>query len=324
MDLATATPVETDTELGRLYAEAYPYRRQIEDSTVAMYALVNGTEGKDLAEISTHRAAEDRARKLAVELPRKLATLDAARAKLAPLADAEKPLEAEYLSRGRWTRFFLVTSSDGGHIHRSMDCSTCTHTTQYMWMPEFSGMTMAEAIAEWDKRKSAEILCSVCFPDAPVARLVAQVPDTQCPGSGTLDYPRETARINYAVSNGGYCSHCGQWVPISKLGRMRKHDKTPAAPKVSDEKLAKAITPDGSELKIKDGHGSSRSFKTERSAISWAVENIGFHRNHGYTLAEDGIRTVTEAYATKHGITVDEATAYIDAKVTAWTKRNGR
>lgn len=61
-----------------------------------------------------------------------------------------------------WSRFFLVTNT-GGHIHRDMSCSTCFPTTQYAWLYELSGLTEAEAVAEY-----GEILCSVCFPSAPV------------------------------------------------------------------------------------------------------------------------------------------------------------
>lgn len=61
-----------------------------------------------------------------------------------------------------WSRFFLVTNV-GGHIHRDMNCSTCFPTTQYGWLTELSGLTEAAAVAEY-----GEILCSICFPSAPV------------------------------------------------------------------------------------------------------------------------------------------------------------
>jgi hypothetical protein len=61
-----------------------------------------------------------------------------------------------------WSRFFLVTSSSG-HVHRSMACSTCRPTTTFGWLPELSGQTEAQAVAEL-----GPALCSVCFPSAPV------------------------------------------------------------------------------------------------------------------------------------------------------------
>lgn len=61
-----------------------------------------------------------------------------------------------------WSRFFLVRNNNG-HIHSSMGCSTCHPTTQYAWITQLSGKTEADAVAEL-----GEILCSVCFPSAPV------------------------------------------------------------------------------------------------------------------------------------------------------------
>src|SRR5271166_137679 len=46
--------------------------------------------------------------------------------------DAIEEAESEYTG---WSRFFLVTSSQG-HIHSSMRCSSCFQTTTYGWLPE--------------------------------------------------------------------------------------------------------------------------------------------------------------------------------------------
>lgn len=71
-------------------------------------------------------------------------------------------LNKVWAENGRWSRFFLVTSS-AGHIHSSMDCSTCRATTEFAWLPTVSGLTEVEAVAE-----HGPTLCSVCFPSAPV------------------------------------------------------------------------------------------------------------------------------------------------------------
>lgn len=68
-------------------------------------------------------------------------------------------MEAQYTG---WSRFFLVTSSQG-HIHSSMRCSTCYQTTEYGWLPELSGDTEAEVVTT-----HGPALCTVCFPSAPV------------------------------------------------------------------------------------------------------------------------------------------------------------
>lgn len=61
-----------------------------------------------------------------------------------------------------WSRFFLVTSS-AGHIHSSMNCSSCRPTTTYGWLPQLSGKDEAAAVAD-----CGPTLCTVCFPSAPV------------------------------------------------------------------------------------------------------------------------------------------------------------
>jgi hypothetical protein len=61
-----------------------------------------------------------------------------------------------------WSRFFLVTNVNG-HIHSGTNCSTCRWDTSFAWLPELSGLTEADAVEEY-----GEILCSICFPSAPV------------------------------------------------------------------------------------------------------------------------------------------------------------
>lgn len=76
--------------------------------------------------------------------------------------DQADELEAVYDAQP-WSRFFLVTSS-AGHVHSSMHCHTCKQTTTYGWLPQLSGKSEAEAVEQL-----GTVLCSVCFPTAPVA-----------------------------------------------------------------------------------------------------------------------------------------------------------
>ena len=84
---------------------------------------------------------------------------DTSKANLDAALDVLRTAEADY---DGWSRFFLVTNK-GGHIHRSLICSTCRPTTRFGWLPELSGLSEADAVDEY-----GSILCSVCFPDAPV------------------------------------------------------------------------------------------------------------------------------------------------------------
>lgn len=86
-------------------------------------------------------------------------SLEEATAKLAEATATLKTAESHY---GGWSRFFLVQNTNG-HIHSSMHCSTCRWDTSFGWLTELSGLTEAEAVEEY-----GEILCSICFPSAPV------------------------------------------------------------------------------------------------------------------------------------------------------------
>jgi hypothetical protein len=60
-----------------------------------------------------------------------------------------------------WTRAFLVINSNG-HVHSSMDCSTCFSTTRYNWLIQYSNDD-ENTIVE-DAGKDA---CTICYPSAP-------------------------------------------------------------------------------------------------------------------------------------------------------------
>lgn len=86
--------------------------------------------------------------------------LASAEADYATAAAALTEAEAQYTG---WSRFFLVQASNG-HIHRSMSCSTTYPNTSWAWLPALSGLTEADAVETY-----GEILCSICYPSAPVA-----------------------------------------------------------------------------------------------------------------------------------------------------------
>lgn len=235
MDLTTATPAEIDTKLSELSLKRREAQGRIARSRDDIHRYA-GDKGRQVSRNRkqynlTDAQAEAKTREIIasgiIDLhygtnpQRTIAAIDKAREVIAQVHAEAEPLEAEYLRRP-WSRFFLVTSS-AGHIHSSQDCSTCNSRTEYGWYPEFSGQTMAEAIAAWDERGTSEILCTVCFPDAPVARTQKPVEDGLCPGSGTYNYPRETARLGYYSGNYGECSHCDQRITVTSTGKMRKH-----------------------------------------------------------------------------------------------------
>lgn len=153
----------------------------------------------------------------AEDAQRILTKVDSLKADGARLREEMAELDAEYAARGRWSRFFLVTSSAGGHIHSSMSCHTCKLTTEYGWQPQLSGKTEPDAVAE-----HGAILCTACFPSAPVewTRGKEQAADT-CPGSGQQSStpPRALGRSRY-----GTCPECGDTQTVG-YGGIRKHKR---------------------------------------------------------------------------------------------------
>lgn len=93
--------------------------------------------------------------------PTGLAELAELRAKLSELATESAPYEAEFARRGGWSRFFLCLNTEG-HVHGSLTCPTLRRDTQMAWLPELSGRTEAEMVAE-----HGSWACTVCFPTAP-------------------------------------------------------------------------------------------------------------------------------------------------------------
>jgi hypothetical protein len=107
-----------------------------------------------------------------------------------------------------------------------MECSTCNKNgkpTEFGWLPEWSGRSEAEALEALVTASNKTILCTVCYPTAPVAWTQVREDDDTCKGSGTRDYDRATARLGYYTGNAATCDHCGGRITVSSTGKMRKH-----------------------------------------------------------------------------------------------------
>ena len=122
-----------------------------------------------------------------------------------------------------WSRFFLVNNV-GGHIHSSMSCSTCRPTTEFSWLPTLSGLTEAEAVAE-----HGAILCTVCFPSAPVEWTnghevaAADKKADKCEGSGTYINRDLPHRTGFYRGNWATCGSCQERVTLTSANRLRAH-----------------------------------------------------------------------------------------------------
>lgn len=164
--------------------------------------------------------------------------MEAARAAVDEHYERYRKLDSQYAG---WSRFFL-TNNTNGHIHSSMECSTCNRNgkrTQFEWLPELSGLNEQQAIQKHGPR-----LCTTCFPDAPLdwtnggeassKGRKRQVPEGVCPGSGSSEYDEMTMNEyeGYRSVPGGTmkvtdryvdCPECGKQFKLTAKGVIRKH-----------------------------------------------------------------------------------------------------
>lgn len=215
MDITTATPREIDSALAEIYTLLY----SVWDRIDSVEKFIEDQE-KGLAKAQ----AGDHSYSLYTQ--EGLDRLQAQRADLQAeaneiLAEAS-PYEDEYVRRGRWSRFYLVTNN-GGHIHSSRSCSTCFPTTRFGWLPEYSGQDEAGAMEALANQ--AHMLCSVCFPNAPVEWTKKRPAADECEGSGQYIDRNLPHRVGYYTGNWAECPHCHDRVTVTKGLKFRKHKR---------------------------------------------------------------------------------------------------
>lgn len=162
-DLANKTPVDIDTRLYKLYEEKMKevnliighhsalerLHKRIEkaksgDSRIPRYEK-SWAEYDSQKEVDYHENEIQAAQEREAEVDKKTAVLD-----------------DEFQRRGGWTRAFFVANA-GGHVHKSMKCSTCYPTTRFQWLPQYSGRDENEIVSDAGDRA-----CTICYSSAPV------------------------------------------------------------------------------------------------------------------------------------------------------------
>jgi hypothetical protein len=154
--------VNDDTELSFEPVKSYDEATHAAAAAIdTVIAEINGEIAKERSYIQHHERQIERAEKNGLDPQKFYDSISHGRSVIARLDAKVAPFHDLY-SEHRWSRFFLVLNSNG-HIHRDTSCSTCFITTEFGWLPQLSGLTEADAVAD-----QGEILCSVCFPSAPV------------------------------------------------------------------------------------------------------------------------------------------------------------
>jgi hypothetical protein len=239
LDLRTATPSEIDSVAEVLDMEAHRLEKAVESALVSLrhgLGQRETTTGRGAYRMTTWPTTADEAiaemrakgteyigmgRTAAAVVKRyddAVAALDANRAAMAPL-------DAEY-ARRPWSRFYVVA---GGHIHRDRHCSTCNrgvYRTRFGWKPDMSGMNELQALTMLAEQQ--HVLCTVCFPNAPVVP-TAPVASKHCAGSGKPATEGTRKRVGMTIY--GDCSGCGERTVVNMDGGIRKHlgKQAPAA-----------------------------------------------------------------------------------------------
>jgi hypothetical protein len=123
-------------------------------------------------------------------------------------------LETEY-KRRPWRRYIGVM---GGHIHSGYLCvgGTIRPTTQITWQPTLSGKEVATAVAEL-----GPLLCTHCFPGAPVEWQAGHAKPERCAGAGRA--PREGSVGRQGMSTYGRCQECNTGQIVTTAGVIRAH-----------------------------------------------------------------------------------------------------
>lgn len=303
-NLRTLTPAEIDAELAVHYAARVRAEAQHSAAIHQLQTALDDLAGTRLPRrrrlvplvellAAAHAVSDDDRSYTANQIRHAMTRLDEADAAIAAARNAAAPYDAEFDRRGGWTRAFLVCGSGNGHVHSSMDCSTCNRglsATEFEWVTDYSGRDQGAIIAAAGWRA-----CTVCYPDAPVG-----TPDT---------------------------------LPSVMLSRNDKDRKEAAeqraglrAQKLAD-RIAKGLTADGSPMRVYVRSESRRGeryeeFKTERAATNWIVGTLADNAAFGFqTDCTDAVNTIVAAISIKHGRPEAEVRADIDGRVAAAIRR---
>jgi hypothetical protein len=184
-----------------------------------------------------------------------------------------------------WTRAFLVLASNG-HVHSSMDCSTCFPTTRYNWLIQYSNDDEKTIVED-----AGQDACTICYPSAP-----AEV----------LNRP---SRIVTADK-------------IAKAQAKAERDAKREA-KLAKEK-ANAPTASGEFLYFKDGR-YTQVIKTERTAVTEWLNNQYWILNSSNPESQESKKQVNEIIcqnlAEKYGVSFDQQLKILENK---YKKRGSR
>jgi hypothetical protein len=299
--LSKQEPVEVDTSLAALYGQIY----MAEDSRDR--AKLHEAEYRRMADDEDKRAERfNRASGYSKEYRERAdhyrTEVEQAQGVIDGLYKEADVYEGEFRRRGGWTRAFLVAGPNG-HVHRSMNCSTCNRdgkSTRFAWLPEYSGQAEAGIVED-----AGERACTTCYPSAPVNVLARP----------TKIYSEEERRT------------------IAERDKKRAEQEA----KRNAKDAAKVTDENGEVVRYHQGSTTGRYWQemnTERTAsmalVELSVDRLvavrrpEFARHDAERIAIDNAdyENIVNALARKRGITREELEAEIGKKAEAKYKKD--
>jgi hypothetical protein len=299
--------VKTDTELADLYWKAFKAKAELSDYAQVIHRI-SGSEYKkgyryeriyirpieEAIESGAEKEWEQNSFEQAV------AKFNSAKAQLEKYSIVIDELEKIY-KKYLWNRAFYVPA---GHVHKSRDCSTCYDSTEFTWLPKYSGGSEEEIVND-----AGEEACTVCYPSAP-----AEV----------LNRPSVI-------------------VTADKIAKAEaKAEREIAKAQREAKRIASSPTRDGATLVINIGERKTRydsetrqfvklesfrfeELKTERTAKIWYVDQLSYLENKSDERAEiirESCEVIVEALAEKHGVDPEVVRNELNKKVEARIKKS--
>jgi hypothetical protein len=285
--LASMTPVAVDTELAAHYKILRPVKAEIWKQTDFLI------EAREFKRITTEYPGTQKYRYVSWRFNDVDTKIAAAEEKIGELqtqvdeyrAEHTEPLEAEFIRRGRWSRFFLVTGNTGGHIHSSTHCSSCNPRTQMVWLVDEAGKSEDEIVA-----KAGDGACTICYSSAPIA-------DKRNPRPNPFEDPE-----------------------IKAARELRAHEKADR----DAVKRAKGIfSPTGGPVTDHEGHAFATEVAAERFMLQ-EMDYIGWYEKEPDAVEAElqAIANVQIALIAKRGVSADEFRSSWTKKVNDKAKRD--
>lgn len=275
-DVTTWSPAQVDDKIAEHMYESY----KLQDQLARKQKFYSDYENMTKPTYRYYRESEvERYREKMQQLS---AEMEELRHKIGMHSAEMTRYEQEYDRRGRWTRAFIVTNANG-HVHSSMNCSTCRPTTRYAWVTDYSGKSEEEIVSA-----AGERACTTCYPSAPV------------------DVRNSPTRI---------------FTPEERERQQAREERARAREEREQARASKAVTaPDGSELKLAGRWGEV--IRTETTARSRYVEILAEDRlraegiiDYHLPETEENRSILSEALSRKNNMTVEEYNASIESKV---------